>query len=474
MTLPAKPKYELIVAAAAFAILCVIALATETTGDGGDSITHYLFSRYAFRYPGFFLHHWAKPVFVLLSAPFAQFGFSGIEIFNCLCATLSALFAFYTARQLKIGQPWLAFVFLFFTPFYFQMVFSGLTEYLFALATIAGIYFTSREKHVPALLIISFLPLMRSEGLLIMGVFVMYYLVNRKFKYLPLLLAGQFLYSIAGARYHGNFWWVFSKIPYATWDSPYGQGELFSFVHKLNAVIEIPLYFLLVAGIMSLVFQLFKSRFRTFGDVKTMLVLGTFLVFFVAHSIFWWKGIFFSMGLQRVLISVVPQVWILALIGLQAITGLFSSSRIKYIVTGAVALAVAVLPFTERPGGVIYNKHMFRLPENRLVQQEVAPFVKEEFPAYSEGLVYYSHPNLSIFLDIDPWDPAKHKEMRELMGDTIPPGSLVIWDEWYAVDSGKVPLEQLTQDSRFRLVKTFEKQLPYRLIKFAVFEVMPY
>lgn len=116
---------------------------------------------------------------------------------------------------------------------------------------------------------------------------------------------------------------------------------------------------------------------------------------------------------------------------------------------------------------------MLVLPENRLVQREVAPFVKKEFPDYAKGLVYYSHPNLSLFLDIDPWDTSKHKEMRELMKDTIPPGSLVIWDEWYAVDSGKVPFEQLTQDKRFRLVKTFEKQEPYRLIKFAVFQTMP-
>lgn len=151
-----------------------------------------------------FLHHWAKPVFVLLSAPFAQFGFSGIEIFNCLCATLTALLTFYTARQLKVRQPYLVFLLLFFAPFYFQLIFSGLTEYLFGLATIAGIYFTSREKHLPALLIVSFLPLMRSEGLLIMGVFGLYYLINRKFKFLPLLLAGQLVYSLAGAHYHGD------------------------------------------------------------------------------------------------------------------------------------------------------------------------------------------------------------------------------------------------------------------------------
>jgi multisubunit Na+/H+ antiporter MnhB subunit len=45
-----------------FVILLLIAFNTNTTGDAGDSVTHYLYSHYSLKYPHFFLHHWANPV----------------------------------------------------------------------------------------------------------------------------------------------------------------------------------------------------------------------------------------------------------------------------------------------------------------------------------------------------------------------------------------------------------------------------
>jgi len=192
-------KPEIIISLILFGILLVFAFNTNTTGDAGDSITHYLYSHYAFKYPQFFLHHWAKPFFVLLSAPFAQFGFKGIIVFNSLCATLSALFSFYIAKNLKIKQSWLVFVLVFFAPLYFKLIFSGLTEYLFGLFLVIGIYLISKSKSISASVIFSFLPLIRSEGLLVLGVFAVYFLIRKKYKALPYLLSGQLIYTVIGA-----------------------------------------------------------------------------------------------------------------------------------------------------------------------------------------------------------------------------------------------------------------------------------
>ena len=77
-----KVKPEIIWTLISFVILSLINVQTNGTGDSGDSIKHFLYSKYAFDYPAFFFHHWAKPVFVLLSAPFAWFGFKGMIVFN--------------------------------------------------------------------------------------------------------------------------------------------------------------------------------------------------------------------------------------------------------------------------------------------------------------------------------------------------------------------------------------------------------
>jgi len=270
-------KPEIIISLIVFGILLLFAFNTYTTGDAGDSITHYLYAHYAFRYPQFFLHHWAKPIFVLLSAPFAQFGFKGIIVFNSLCATLSALFSFYIAKNLKIKQSWLVFVFVFFAPLYFKLIFSGLTEYLFGLFLVIGIYLISKSKSTSEAVIISFLPLIRSEGLLVLGVFAVYFLIRKKYKALPYLLSGQLIYTVIGAFYYKDILWIVNKIPYANLGSPYGKGELMDFIHRLNYVIEKPIYLLLIIGSVSLVYSFFRYGLKKDNHIKVLLIFGSFI-----------------------------------------------------------------------------------------------------------------------------------------------------------------------------------------------------
>ena len=60
-----------------FAIGCWVITYFNGTGDTGDSITHYFYAQYAPLHLELFFNHWAKPLYVLLASPFAQFGFIG-------------------------------------------------------------------------------------------------------------------------------------------------------------------------------------------------------------------------------------------------------------------------------------------------------------------------------------------------------------------------------------------------------------
>src|SRR6185312_15488826 len=75
-------------------IMIALAFIAKGTGDDGDSVFHFLFAKYAFVCPENFVNHWAKPVFVLLASPFAQFGFIGIKIFNVTVTTLAIFFTY--------------------------------------------------------------------------------------------------------------------------------------------------------------------------------------------------------------------------------------------------------------------------------------------------------------------------------------------------------------------------------------------
>ncbi len=465
-------KPEIILSLFVFVVLLLIAFITNTTGDAGDSISHYLYSHYSFQYPQFFFHHWAKPVFVLLTAPFAQFGFKGMVIFNSICATLTALFTFYTARNLKIKNGWLVFVFILFAPLYFKLIFSGLTEYLFGLFLVIGIYLVSKSKDISALIVISFLPLIRSEGLLIIGIFGLYCLFNKKYKLLPYLLTGQLIYSVAGAFYYKDLLWVFNKIPYANLGSPYGSGELLDFVHRLNYVIEKPIYFLLIIGSLNLLYILLRKGINKTNNVKVLLILGSFLILFLAHTFFWWLGIFNSMGLPRVLIAVVLSIAIISLIGLQAITDRIQKPILKYSLLAGYTLLICFYPCTHRPQGVVFEAEMFVLEENKLIDEELVPFLEEKIPDYPAYTIYYSHPYLSLALNVDPFDAEQHREIQHLNTDKVNPETIIIWDEWFSVVEGGITLEQLSGDKRFELLHTFQRKDKERLIQYAVFKTL--
>ena len=61
-------------------VLIYFSYYNEICEGGPDNIWHYYFSKYALTYPDFFLHHWGKPLFIILSTWFAQFGFFGMKV----------------------------------------------------------------------------------------------------------------------------------------------------------------------------------------------------------------------------------------------------------------------------------------------------------------------------------------------------------------------------------------------------------
>ena len=100
---------------------------------GSDNYAHYHISRYSFKHPNLFFDLWGKPVFNILSSPFSQFGFIGLKIFNVIVALLSSFIVFDISRKLKWNLSYMAIPVLLFTPIYFIIIPSGLTEPLFGL-----------------------------------------------------------------------------------------------------------------------------------------------------------------------------------------------------------------------------------------------------------------------------------------------------------------------------------------------------
>ncbi len=458
-----------------FLICCTISVTCNGTGDAGDSIAHFLYSKYAFNYPSFFFHHWAKPFFVLLSSPFAQFGFTGIKIFNSIVAVCTAYFTFLSAKKMKIKNSFLTIIFLFFAPLNFLTIFSGLTEPLFALVLILSIFLMLDKKVVWAVVLISFLPFVRSEGLIIIGVFFIYLLFKKRFRSIPLLAAGHVVYSFVGYFYYKDFFWVFTKIPYACLASKYGSGPLIHFINQMPYILGIPLYGLLVIG---LIYIFIPDKYKLllkekmFSTEEMILVYGSFLAFFIAHSLFWWLGIFESMGLKRVFVGVMPVMILICLNGFNLfVNKKFVPSKLGNTLLISVIMGfVLIFPFTKGPAAINWSKDLF-LGKDQMIAEDVSSFIKTNYKDLNTYKFYYMHPHLSLSLDIDPFDTMQHAEIKNIFTDKcIPQKSLIIWDNWFSVVEAGVRLEGMIQDKRLKLIRQFEVKDKTKNYTFVLFE----
>ncbi len=403
-------------------IACFTIFYFDGTAGTGDTITHFLFAKYAFQYPIFYFDHWAKPIFTLLASPFAQFGFTGIKVFNAITTLFTLYFTYRCAVMLNIKQAFLPVIFCILMPSYYILTFSGLTEPLFALFLAVGTYFLLKEKYLYAVLWVSFMPFVRSEGLIIILAFACFLLVKGKWKILPFFITGHAVYGLAGAAFHKDILWVIHKMPYRTLEHVYGKGSLFHFVDQLIYIVGLPVYGLIAISLVYYSLRLYKKQI----DLKELFIPFTFFAFFVAHSLFWYFGIFASMGLKRVLIGIVPLMGIMAYHGYEFILHLLSKTSVKvqlFFKYGILLYAV-IFPFTPNPAAINFKENMY-LDASQQLAKKVAQDLQQKGLS-SHKVISDNHYFEFLFPNFDILRALSYKDF------TIQKNDILIYDPHYS------------------------------------------
>lgn len=453
---------------------------TKSTFDPGDGIRHYLVSRYSWKHPGQFFYSWGKPFFTLVSSPFSQFGIMGIYIFNILCGMFSSFFAFRIAQKMKFQFPWLAAVFTCFATIYFPTMNSGLTEPLFGLVLITSIFLVTEENFFLAAILISFLAFVRTEGNLALPLFFIVYLFRKKYWQILFLPFGTIAYSIAGYFYYHDIFWIKTQNPYTNMNADiYGKGPLMHFVNQYNEILGVPLAVLFVTGMLVIATELFTGKIKwpnnngkNYQLEYLFLVVGSFCAYFIAHSIFWWKGIVGSLGLIRVMAGVIPVAALVSLKGANYIferLDLYGFKTLKKIFLAAVIFAVMYWPFRQ-------YYFPFKLdPESQLIYETGSWYHTTE---YKKHKVYYLFPYLAHMLDVDPFDDQKVGELWGLYPtiraygiDAVPDSTIIIWDGHFGPNEARIPLDTIMNDKNFQLIKKFSPENEFTTLGGYQFEV---
>jgi hypothetical protein len=438
-------------------IMALIALIAEGTGDDGDGVYHYLFARYAFEHPSNFFNHWAKPLFVMVAAPFAQLGITGVKLLNVAFWGIQIYCAIRIAEHFGIKRLWLLPVFAIMAPMNVTHTLSGLTEPMFAAWFAISVLLLLRRQYLAAYILFSFLPFVRSEGLIILCPLLLYALWRRHYQYILLFPLGHVVMAVAGKPIHDDYWWIFNKMTYRGLVSAYGSGPWDHFINNLPSVIGIALCVLLVAGLLYGFFKLVAGG-RWFRDElardEAWLVYGMFLSYFVAHTIFWWKGMFNSFGLMRVLLGIMPAILLICLGGCNTILdGFLMIHRRAAPVVLATLLAGLAWSFFGR----LNWEADFGLNAAQRSLYKASDAVLQKFPNTSDNIYYIEAYAAAIPLDLDIFDLYRTREASRLFsGEPVLPNSIVVYDHWFFGHEARVPLEKLMQDKRLELIGVYE------------------
>jgi len=428
-------------------VLCGVGVITDGTWGTGDTITHYLFARYAWAHPALFLDHWAKPMFTVLASPFAQYGFVGMKVYQSVVIAATAGLLWLIQVELKRPMPWLPFMLLILCPDVIMASQSGLTEPTFGLVLGFGVFLLVRGQRVAGALVLSILPFCRTEGFLLLPVFALYLATNRGPRWrLLLLAAGTVALSVVYVVTGHDVRHVFTENPYAVSSLKYGSGPLTHFVVHLLYVLGLPVYVLFWLGLLAMGRDI-GAQWRT-----TLLFAGPVIVFIGAHSVFWWLGLFGSAGLSRVLISIAPLCALMAseaLIALREMIDKRWEGRGRWAVA-AVAAYVIIFPFTPNHAALRLSEFTLTPLQERIVQANTA--------LAREGLgnrpVIGSEPYWWIVTDTDPFAEYGDR-MRPFAQSEFKQGEIVAWDNWLGPINAGISYQSLVDDSQLRPIAIY-------------------
>lgn len=416
---------------------------------GGDNITHFQIARYAFRYPQLFLDLWGKPVYTTLVAPFALFGFHAAKFFNLVVAVATLWLTARISERLYPGSGLFAAILLAFTPVFFHLTPSCLTEVLFAFVLTAAVYLFLHDRFELSAVVLSFIPYVRSEGIVLLPVFAAALLLKRSYRSLIFLAAGTLFYTLIGFVVFGDLFWLVTHSPYSLGASHYGSGSLFHFVRERNNIFGAPLVWLTVAGLIAWMWDVLRGfSLRKPDTLSFILIAGSWITFFSAHSYVWWQGTGASLGLIRVMGGIAPMVVLTAM----ALYRLVSRWATRKWIPAALFAGAILLQVT-----LFFRDQKLLLkadPTEQLVRKS-ADYIRFN----EEGKkVWYFNPLVIHYLGLDPYDTKECNWWvpdREQPSNSMEWGDLLVWDAHFGPNEGGVSLENLERDPYLKKVKSF-------------------
>ncbi len=416
LTLHFKNRRDALLYGVVFAAGCLVALYVWSQASGTpvqDEIGHVVIARNAWNRPELIFDIWGRSANTLIFMLPALFGLTGARLAAFVMSGAVVVLATAVAQQMGLKRLYLIPLLLWFQTWFPSYSFAAITEIPFSLLLILGMYGHVTKRARLTAICVGLLPLVRHEGILLVGLVSIYWLWRGSRR--ALLIA--WLPLIA---YNVGYWLVLQvplpEIPLAIYFQPnstteYGSGAWLHYVPYLIVRAGLPVTFWTLGGLYVVVRQ------RRRGSNYLLL----YLAYFAVHSLIYHFGWYASGGYDFFLLPLAPALALLASVGVDTLLDLLRKSR---RVVQAVGYAVVFVPVLI---GVQFAS-IWQLGAEEIAVRDAARWVsaqKVEGADVIAAHVWFYYDALYEVAWQHSWT-----ECRDL--DAAPAGTLLVWDEHYS------------------------------------------
>ncbi len=414
---------------------------------------HFFLAQVSWYKPDEFFNSWGKPLFTTLSSPFAQFGFNGMIAFNLLLFAASVVIGWKILKQWKVS-PWIAALFPLILLTATDVIVTnigGHTEPLFNFCLILAAYLFVRKRFIWFAVVVSLMPLARSEGELVIILSLITLVVQKQFKAIPFLASGILLFSIFAWFHFGEFDYYFTHGAYQADNDIYGNGQWYDYLKNYHFWLGEGGLLIGVSGLVMAAILLFKKQLGTEQFSLWFIGLGTFGGVVFIHSYFWATGQYASAGLTRIATQGMP---LFILLCLSAIDKAWFLKK-RRILIGVTTIAM-----------LICIRHVVRnnyFPV-RAFGLNVAILESKSFLDNQSQKIHAFHPLVAFIMESNPKanipsNPVKQYEpyppFNEQLGDIIHEGEFIVRDSHFGPREACMPRSVVDSNENIVLVAEY-------------------
>ncbi len=335
----------------------------------------------------------------MISSLFANlWSYEGVVALNGFFLFGTYYLLFRTADKMGSSIAWLILV----APFLFRSAIpysaTALTEPLAGFYIAGLLFLIIKERWLTFYLLCSISYLFRQELIILIPTALAIGVYRRDLRSLT-VLSGLFIFETLTYLFNPVDFLNSFTGGYNTGESVYGSGDIGHFFNRMSRMTGSPLYVMLSLIIALYALAISAKRYFTKGlkespRIAILVAAIVFLGVFGAHSLVWYKGVFASAGMERVLNPIIP-------IGLWLI--IISISKLKNTYQYVFALLFSLLFINEnfisnRLETAYRYSTVFKADPVREMMKSDAIF--DDIQATDN--LHCNHPAIALYLDLNP------------------------------------------------------------------------